>query len=705
MKVFKIILISIFLVFLSIRGQAQEIINPYTDKSGNPPEIVINNNASYPFQFDTKFWDGVGSQPVGPYDGEYEFELDQFFWWTEYSSQHAISYQYNLVSFPFTKACAFENGCAVDCSVPQLPDAYLRKMYMPNSPGAYDPSNFVWNYPIDPNARMFNKTPLRKFIGSITSDGNNPGHGLISNAFGALNIIPWFNSARENIPHSVIEVLINIHCGTTINTNIVRTFSFIYDNTRGAMRYYPFYDNCDGSLSAGLHDIVFVPQLLVNPSYTTYTNSPTDVIIPMPGSLNYYPFTEISNNGCNSIDVPQLTTDDFQIGGNHLYIFPNPQSLTTALPRSHYGSYLAGYTLNGTDLEKLNPSQLIKMEYNIDQNIDLEIINSENKIIYNPSEVNVTASNLLFPSYYTFKTIRGLYPSIQDFDDINNIDNGGYFPDPRIAPVITDLRSENPSDPANDPDFAARYYLKNGSKIIVEPCVKLYDLTFDVESGATLQFNEYPSIFGKENVSFYDGRYKIRGLGGAILRNHTNIQYVQNGIITQPYNLHYTAFEQIIAGDNVDLNNDATDGPYNLEPNSDVDFQSEFSISLMPGFHAKSGSSFRAFIEPLNLLPACISSWKLSNPNITEEENSNVDNIEIIVYPNPNSGIFTIKPKSTNFSGEKIEVYDLCGKIVYNKEFTINFPVLLDLQYLKAGIYIIEVHANNKSLFSKVSIL
>ncbi|MBL0053652.1 MAG: hypothetical protein IPP29_20225 [Bacteroidetes bacterium] len=105
-------------------------------------------------------------------------------------------------------------------------------------------------------------------------------------------------------------------------------------------------------------------------------------------------------------------------------------------------------------------------------------------------------------------------------------------------PVRTDLRSENANDP-QDPNtpwhsvYSSRYYLKTGSKLTIEPCVNIFDATFDVEEGATLLFEmqQYNLGFEHKNLNQTQnlGRYKIKGLGGAILRNYNHTQYVQNG--------------------------------------------------------------------------------------------------------------------------------------------------------------------------------
>ncbi|MBL7928585.1 MAG: hypothetical protein JNL47_03785, partial [Bacteroidia bacterium] len=83
----------------------------------------------------------------------------------------------------------------------------------------------------------------------------------------------------------------------------------------------------------------------------------------------------------------------------------------------------------------------------------------------------ITADNLIFPSYYTFKTIRGVYPTeaevMADYTPENGCQN---ISDLRQVPVRTDLRTDVagfPNNPAvvDHSVFASIYYLEPGSKL------------------------------------------------------------------------------------------------------------------------------------------------------------------------------------------------------------------------------------------------
>lgn len=278
---------------------------------------------------------------------------------------------------------------------------------------------------------------------------------------------------------------------------------------------------------------------------------------------------------CNGIlfpsDLTQPSTD---------YLHPAPYSITGFDVRNNNGQNSVGYNFDGTLIGGISHT------YVIDKNIDLTIINPEEKIIYNPSEVEITADDLIFPSSYTFKTIRGIYPTAAEVNAANTAANGGPYTDLRQVPVPTDLRN---SLYPTQPNKASIYTLKSGSKLTIRPCVTIYDATFIVETGAILIYD--PSLTY--------GRYEIVNNGGTVSIEAFNLLF-QNQIITATK--IYEAKNSIVAGTNVNPNKPV--GPFIVGVGGDVTLKAEKSISLKPGFSAKSGSKFHAFIGTVDK-PSC----------------------------------------------------------------------------------------------------
>ena len=96
----------------------------------------------------------------------------------------------------------------------------------------------------------------------------------------------------------------------------------------------------------------------------------------------------------------------------------------------------------------------------------------------------------------------------------------------------------------------------------------------------------------------------------------------------------------------------------------------------------------------------------ISQPNVeecfaTSMQDEFTDDQMMHIFPNPNSGIFTIDLYLNR--GERmlnIMVYDISGKLVYQSEkpaHNKNFSSELDLSFLEKGVYFIRVSTSGQS--------
>ena len=72
-----------------------------------------------------------------------------------------------------------------------------------------------------------------------------------------------------------------------------------------------------------------------------------------------------------------------------------------------------------------------------------------------------------------------------------------------------------------------------------------------------------------------------------------------------------------------------------------------------------------------------------------------INNKNILVYPNPTSNFINIK---TNLLLEKVELYDVLGKRILKTKNTNKIPV----NNLSKGIYILKMYTVNKSLSKRI---
>lgn len=766
---------------------SQDVINPYLLRETGTPQSTysfVNINVSVPANSYNFLWKSTPDEDVSTstgYIGEYMISLKFNSWHGNYKAQSGSLIYYNsgltefgqytktysteVVSFPFTINCYDGlNGCADAITAPPV-----RNMYMPDLSHTYNATGKYWESSLASSGTN-NPIPLRNMHENLcfnATEGmsaqscpNNYAGRLVSNEFvSGIQLGAWAGGGSIGmslLPHTAIKHTVYLHCPVT--NDVVTQFSWIYDNTRGMMRCYPFTDSNVGGQS-GDHqwDVMFVPMLLMeNATSTPPVNfyNRTNNFDPLSGegifpggTINYYPFSEIDNNGCTTFPLPN-SSDVFNqsalggptgqptsypyylyepIGAGNSYPFFAPYLLLSAPLRNAKGRDLAGYTnLNIDEMEPiLQPSQRIWQQYHIDQNIDLSIINPSEKTIYNPSEVTITADNLIFPNDYTFKTIRGVYPSA--LDEVlpqNTVQNCGYYNDLRQVPVRTDLRFDpnatstgatyphDPTVPQNSV-YASVYTMEGGSKITIGNCTRIFDATFKVNTGATLIFNDYSQTCGYEDMSYTLGRYKLIGNGGAILRNYDLTQYVQNGVITQDLSATpYIAQNTIIAGDDdylppydTDENPDLVqaDGPYEIQTGGEVEFIAGDFIHLRDGFSVSGGKFHAKTVGTVAMPDMCYYQQLQGGGNRMAGNQTYNQNISIFnVTPNPGNGMFNL---TVNAMDDKAMLYveDMFGKNILQQKVN-NYKTALDLNNLPKGVYFVKYFCYNTMQSKKVVI-
>lgn len=507
--------------------------------------------------------------------------------------------------------------------------------------------------------------------------------------------VPLAYGANDKImPHTAIKHTVYVHCGPLTNSSpypdILYSFSWIYDNTRGRMRYYPFCScNACPPCSENQYDIVFTPEILFNQDAYHYYNESDKTILLQDGVIDYFPFQELQSLAqCNfSAQTTLPANSDLYTtnGSTFSHPFFPPFSLISAPALQWRGKNPAGYE-SGSPSTTIVAMGGLKHTYHIDKNIDLALINPIDKIIYNPSEVSVTTDNLAFPAGYTFKTILGRYPSEQQVITANTTANGGIYSDLRDVPVPVDATNPDVSwdDPAT-PDIDERYgyyKIENLGQITVEPCVRIFDAKFEVNQGGTLVFEDYPHVLNP-------ARFTVTGNGGAVAKNYVNTQYLQNTVVTQPQLIPYIATNKIYAGEDVDPNAN-TIAPYILEPGSHVDFLAGNTIYLRDGFRAKAGSSFHANCHYVSS-PVCNIVSRMANNQQSIQPGNETVNQSLIITPNPASN--QVKIVCQGISQGILQITDMTNRMVLQKE--LNTQSNVDVSALPTGLYI--VNASNKA--------
>ncbi len=444
----------------------------------------------------------ITSGGFGSYIGEYQIFLNQHPWKTSPAlNTNAISYKIEVVSFPFTPNCL---NCQSFFVSPPLPLG-VRELRMPDGEFPYDALQNAWVRnivplpPIPPAAAATNTNDYllrREYKGQYGIGG--PGisgdiHFATLASKGIVNSDALgfeYHATRVFYPHSILKHTFYMHCGNSISDEIVDSIVFVLDHTRGRMREYPF-------IGTNTNSIAFQHDVTISPKWT----DPLTVGSVL-NTIDYYPLLK-TPSVCHSHFPAESSTwiaDD--------YVRPQPQTLLQTFLGNVTGNAAAGYS---------NPNYSDKMPgiphtYIIDRAIDLTLLNPSEKIIYNPSETDIdldqpfnitpASKTLTFPSGYTFKTVNGRYPTVAEVEagDPNNL----YFHQDDINPVST-LTCDDIGSPTDT--YFSYYRVKSGSTLVIEPCVRLYDVQIEVGPGAHLYYNP-TEISGRH--------YNIVNTGGTI---------------------------------------------------------------------------------------------------------------------------------------------------------------------------------------------
>ncbi|HRH64880.1 MAG TPA: T9SS type A sorting domain-containing protein [Bacteroidia bacterium] len=706
--------------------QSQDIVNSYIDWNNlNQSSIEYNQpTTQYQMQFNSCY-----PNTTNPYyNGEYQFYLSCTPWhdfniiwagWPSYNTHDFLyTYKTELLSFPFTNDCAFQNGCADNTNI--------RNLSVPLN-SQYSNADKVWNYPNSIGQQnLINISQKKSFFFDNHNVPLSEPAAIVSSSFvrnGTISI------DRDVYPHSILKHTVEIHCDQDIQDPILTSFSFIVDLSRGMMREYPFYPTNSTGATMTSYDICFAPMIYNRSTdYSATTNceyygfiDPAEncggYVSNSGGTLNYTPF-DVSNDDDCSLFYPAIyptnitSTSDFYLGqsGGYLNNIPLPPYSLPAFvfPRSQFGETPAGYLLNSGIMQRIvSTSSAPVQQYFINNNINLEYINPIEKVIYNPSEVTITASDLHFPHNYKFKTIRALYPFLQEVQRDNTTANGGVYASNELfnVPVTTDLYKENHVssiyDPTNtDHRFASIYHLANNSKLTIEPCVQIFDATFEVNSGSEIVFEN--DLTNQVNVN----RYQLLYNGGEVTKRRDNFLFqaeTENKSI-----INYEAGDAILAGDHVDPAKAA--GEYILTSQSNSSFVANNYIDLESGFHAENGSVFTALIQPVSI-PTCTPNPPLrrglSEQAIATENKTIQPAINLVSTPNPFVSdcyfIFSIEEQSevslSLYNSNGAEIASISNhKILVKGKYNYHFTG----ENLSSGLYLAKLLVNSKQKIIKL---
>ena len=78
--------------------------------------------------------------------------------------------------------------------------------------------------------------------------------------------------------------------------------------------------------------------------------------------------------------------------------------------------------------------------------------------------------------------------------------------------------------------------------------------------------------------------------------------------------------------------------------------------------------------------------------------------IDLMAFPNPTFGSFTLKFQTNSSADFKVHIYDIRGRRIYSKEFKnrINFNQMIDLGGMQTGIYLMTVSSDSEQVTKRI---
>lgn len=138
-----------------------------------------------------------------------------------------------------------------------------------------------------------------------------------------------------------------------------------------------------------------------------------------------------------------------------------------------------------------------------------------------------------------------------------------------------------------------------------------------------------------------------------------------------------------------------------IESTANARYHAGTSVILSNGFHSKSGSIFRAYIEGCSgIYFGRESSENYDNSSdYSSQSEKSLSNYDIKIYPNPTNSLVTIT--ADNYTINKLIVNSVDGKQIFSKEIDPTYSFELDASNFTNGIYILTIETKEGTVFTK----
>jgi murein DD-endopeptidase MepM/ murein hydrolase activator NlpD len=141
-----------------------------------------------------------------------------------------------------------------------------------------------------------------------------------------------------------------------------------------------------------------------------------------------------------------------------------------------------------------------------------------------------------------------------------------------------------------------------------------------------------------------------------------------------------------------------------------IKYMADTKVTLNPGFRATAGCKFVANTEGCNNSTAMNASFaepEMANAITKEPAVDNNKTPNLLAFPNPSTGIFTIQYRQDGEFSAAIQIRNIMGQIVYNiptRRYAQHIQQQINISNKPKGIYLVEIISAEKRISTKILI-
>jgi hypothetical protein len=210
-------------------------------------------------------------------------------------------------------------------------------------------------------------------------------------------------------------------------------------------------------------------------------------------------------------------------------------------------------------------------------------------------------------------------------------------------------------------------------------------------TGCRVQFFSNPNVtFNSQSIGVTnerDNARRINETSGQILAN----RITSTNLLLSPETFDDGILARHLANQTISTNNNSVIAL----PGSRVSMRAGNSITMLPGFSARAGSNYSAYINTCSLQPFSLGSQNSVEleRNIFEVESFDLNGLEseYQAYPIPVNSVLNV---THPISSRMLFLYDLRGKLLIQKIANVSGITTFELEGLTSGVYLLRIDSN-----------